>query len=1085
MRSLSIYSLGLISLVFFVNCGSDSSSPLVSQAVGSDIDSTDCTALFEAGIIQKAAPCFERSLTAMSPDSSSYISDAVNLSDCYLLMRKAGQALATLRNVDSLFKEVPLNSLNKAEYTRFKHILANSLTSEGFTTYKQRNYERSQRHYDSAMHVFQEVINLYEGGPGDSTNHIGLVKTWRDLSIHYSYRGLVDKSINFSKNALEKLRQNNIVDVPIEGFLLRLLAYVYEYDVEWDSSRIYIEERIDFMLSRSPGDTTAGIISDFTFLTKCFINEHQYDSALVYSDIVERWLVHHPKNDSPVLRYLWLLNLGKIYQGYGDYPRALSAFNQALQKAVSYRSPNHEAIAWGQVSPLNLIMGKDREALEAAIKVLSVHDVKSTLPDTQQQLIEAFLNKSEAQLNLGQMAFAQLNLDSAQWMLDNMTHTSRVTEKYLGKIYATRGKLLKEQGNFIDSEISSNKAINHYQKLFGAKYEGIGEAYINLSRQAWQQKKLNLAWNYAQDALSAVVITPVTPNISKELSVQGDLVLSYSVLAQAYDLAAKVLIERYSRRGEISLLYQALDQYRKADQYLSSNMSQLATESSILAFRNSWYFLYEEAIQTSIKLWKLDPSSHALDSAYQYAEKSKAHVLRQSQQDFLAKSEAGLNSTSWEQERKLKQDLAFARTALINASSEDLPELDKRLYQAREAYIAYVKELEEQYPKYYELKYKLPISSIPQVQTTLSPDQVFIQYFDGETTLYQFVITSDSSWVQTLPKTNELVLAVDSLQQIISVNPKEGIGFDLAWDLYRNYGYRVYEELYQELMGDLKEKKEVKIVPDGILMKVPTSALLTQANFEDPLDPPYFLNDVTISYDFSGTTHVSGARKTHAQNGPLKILGVTPDFSEVELVNLDRTTEGLRKIKKRVSGKFLEERMATKANVLKHIQEYGILYFATHAQMDTTSPLFSNLAFTPEKPPMDKERDFLYAYELYNYSLKAHLTILGACETGVGAYERSEGMISLGRAFAYAGCPSLVMSLWKAQYITTSLDILPGFVENLTKKHSKARALQEAKKEFLAKAKEKGWREDLFPYAWATFISVGNQSPLDLAKPGS
>lgn len=49
---------------------------------------------------------------------------------------------------------------------------------------------------------------------------------------------------------------------------------------------------------------------------------------------------------------------------------------------------------------------------------------------------------------------------------------------------------------------------------------------------------------------------------------------------------------------------------------------------------------------------------------------------------------------------------------------------------------------------------------------------------------------------------------------------------------------------------------------------------------------------------------------------------------------------------------------------------------------------------------------------LYNMEIPAELAVLSACETGYGKLERGEGIMSLARAFAYAGCLSIVMSHW-------------------------------------------------------------------------
>ena len=59
----------------------------------------------------------------------------------------------------------------------------------------------------------------------------------------------------------------------------------------------------------------------------------------------------------------------------------------------------------------------------------------------------------------------------------------------------------------------------------------------------------------------------------------------------------------------------------------------------------------------------------------------------------------------------------------------------------------------------------------------------------------------------------------------------------------------------------------------------------------------------------------------------------------------------------------------------------------------------------------------LHTYEIYNLELKGELAVLSACSTGDGKLQKGEGVISLARAFTYAGIPSVVMTLWDVEDI--------------------------------------------------------------------
>ena len=119
--------------------------------------------------------------------------------------------------------------------------------------------------------------------------------------------------------------------------------------------------------------------------------------------------------------------------------------------------------------------------------------------------------------------------------------------------------------------------------------------------------------------------------------------------------------------------------------------------------------------------------------------------------------------------------------------------------------------------------------------------------------------------------------------------------------------------------------------------------------------------------------------------------------------------------------------------------------------------------------------EYLHAYEIYNMELEAELTVLSACNTGSGKMVRGEGIMSLSRAFLYAGCPNVVFSLWQADDLATK-EIMSAFYKQMSEQTGKDKALRNAKLEFLKNASQ----EQGHPFHWATFVLVGNDEPVSL-----
>ena len=108
--------------------------------------------------------------------------------------------------------------------------------------------------------------------------------------------------------------------------------------------------------------------------------------------------------------------------------------------------------------------------------------------------------------------------------------------------------------------------------------------------------------------------------------------------------------------------------------------------------------------------------------------------------------------------------------------------------------------------------------------------------------------------------------------------------------------------------------------------------------------------------------------------------------------------------------------------------------------------------------------------------------MLSACNTAYGQLLRGEGVMSLARAFNYAGASAVVASLWSMPDHSTS-QIMLLFYQYLRDGRPKDEALRLAKLEYL--------RNDALsspstrtPAHWAPAIVIGDIHPVSLSKGG-
>jgi hypothetical protein len=103
----------------------------------------------------------------------------------------------------------------------------------------------------------------------------------------------------------------------------------------------------------------------------------------------------------------------------------------------------------------------------------------------------------------------------------------------------------------------------------------------------------------------------------------------------------------------------------------------------------------------------------------------------------------------------------------------------------------------------------------------------------------------------------------------------------------------------------------------------------------------------------------------------------------------------------------------------------------------------------------------------------ARMVVLSACRTGFGKLLKGEGVMSLARSFMYAGCPSIIMTLWEVSDRSGAL-LMKNFYRHLKRGMTKSEALRQAKLDFIVRADQL----KAHPYFWSTYVAIGDTSPI-------
>ena len=549
--------------------------------------------------------------------------------------------------------------------------------------------------------------------------------------------------------------------------------------------------------------------------------------------------------------------------------------------------------------------------------------------------------------------------------------------------------------------------------------------------------------------------------------------------------------------------------FNEAAVTLEDQIKRLSNSSKFI-WAKEIHSLYENALISNQLVFQKKNDWKSVRESFIYSERSKSLLLYQSIQESDALSFANIPDTLLEKEYDLRIDITYYDKKRQEKLSEGLEETDttvlaisSKLFDLNREYEALKERFETEYPDYYQLKYDLSTVSLEYVQDTLlTTDQTLLEYFVGDSSIFIFTVGKDKYDVVEVKRDFPLVEWVRQLQNGLT-------GYyalllaqrtdDLYGETIRQYS-EASQQLYDKLIAPVKEQlntPELIIVPDGLLGYVPFGALLSGAPKRTSIFDtyPFLEKEYNISYCYSATLLREMKEKQHKQQPTGSLVAFAP-FYEGGYAKLDSTFslsfdtlangqdtltfndvvtrkdfnslpasgEEVKTASLFWDGDYYLNTDATEERFHEVAGNYRIVHLSTHGVADSRSGDYSYLAFAEQKDSIENE--FLYVRDLYNTQLNADLVTLSACETAAGELQRGEGIISLARAFAYAGAKSIVTTLWLANDAATR-DLMKSFYQQLQNGQTKDVALQKAKLDLLKN------RAYAHPFFWAGFVLVG------------
>ena len=882
-----------------------------------------------------------------------------------------------------------------------------------------------QGSYPQALEVLERALQLCESKFQNSPRKISILANLGTVStILTNY----DQSIDFFKRSLAVTSEFYHEESPQIAKAYNNLTFGYGHRGDFDASLRYSQKALQINQVYFGPDHPA-LVNNYNNIGNCHLMRGDYSSALNYYQKALD-ITREKYGDKHMLVGMYMTNLSRAY-----------AFNKAFQEAVDLSQKSTEIFMgiWG-----------------------------SQHPHIARALLRTALNYRELEDHQAELDYIQKALDVNLEVFGEKNLLTITTYTHLGECYLSLNEMSKSLASF-------QKALNLSKATLPAKNFARGDVHGSLAQYYDAVEEYDSALYHLQQAVIAYMLSEFDDD---ELLINPPLdnnITDGQVVTAVFN-KAKIAQKKYSGSSDIKDLELSFHTYMYADSLLNFLLTSYKDQVSRDLLLEDWLPFYENAIETSMELHEIKGQRRFLDAAFHFSEKGKSLQIVQAIRNTHASKFAGVPDSLMYLESSLKADLAFYEDNLRSSSDQNdsIKEQAYRqsVFNTKRQYDDLIERLEREFPAYYRLKYQMSAATIDQIQQVLPTNSVLIEYFAGENSLKAFVITKNSSQFIDIEKPTDYQEQITAFRNSLN-NPS------LTVKQFAEPANKTYKLCVQPVLDHVDiDVNQLIIIPDGELVYIPFELLVP----EIPESPGSFsqidflINHYQVSYQYSATIMLETlTRKSVAKRDEL--LAFAPSFGDREssasraMGDIPFAEQEIQNLALRFNGVNYVGSDASESVFKTEAGGYRILHLATHGIIDDAQPNLSRLLFSATNDTINDGS--LYAYELYDMSLNADLVTLSACNTGAGKFKSGEGAMSLARAFAYAGSPNIVMSLWPAQDKSTA-EIMDHFYGYLSQGWAKDKALRQAKLDFLASAD----KVRANPYFWAGFVLVGNTSPL-------
>ena len=857
-----------------------------------------------------------------------------------------------------------------------------------------------------------------------------------------------------------------------------------------------------------------------------------------------------------------LSHLGGIYKSVGSYDRAIEYLEEALEIDKRLGMEDKAAIRLSNIGDVYDSQGQYDKAIEYLEDVLRI-------------------NKK-----LGMEADAAIRLNSIGRVLETQGKYGRAIE-YFEKALNIDRKLEQDDkisidlaniGNIFKSGKQYDKAIKYYENALDIdKKLGQGDKVVlqlaNIGGVYETQGKYVKAWKYYEEALDTAETVNQDNNIAIGLANIGNIFKywgQHEVTIKYYEKALAIN-KKLGHEDKVAIrlnyiggVYKSTGQYDDALKYykealeINRKLGKEADEALSLKNLDMVYRYYwskhdkaikphEQKLATDKKFGKdADISGDLNNIGMVYLLQKEYKPAIGSFNESVSIIEKLRKATTGEVRRGYLADQSYTYQLLASAyiRDNDISSAFRTIELSRAKLMA---------ERFAGDKKKIRLQEVEQIRETLGEDTAIIVYANvNREDIIQFAITGEEftgrevsrkSFVQSsIDKYHTPIKALLINQHNLSENKND---FDNIINYYSSLlrepspqdererradidklGKGLYELLIKPMEAQLADKKNLIIVPGGILTFVPFETLIDR-------NGQYLVENYHINYVQSVDIRKLIKKREHSdKRKPLLAFGgavyeeaaydaevieneaqmalfkkniysdlkniqqelaekkVFSDFVNIryirnaynglgigtwpDLPNTLNEVKNINKVIKRsdiFTGSNVTEKDVKELSKNWTLYNYKVLHFATHGLVVNEVPELSAVVLSQFEKDEGKEDGYLRIEEIAELDFQADLITLSACETSLGRVDGNAGIMGFTQSFILAGANAVSISLWRAAGESTSqfMAAMYGMVQD--KGIGYAEAITEVKRRFISGSFGEKYKA---PYYWAPFVYYGN-----------